>query len=112
MPYVTEEVWSWWQEGSVHRADWPSERLELASATDGKVYASAVNLLGGIRRAKSEAKVSPRAPVERVTFYGPSEEVSALRHVEADLRAAQSIAELVLLNADAGAPASIEVKLA
>jgi len=137
MPFVTEEIWSWWQEGSVHRAPWPqpSDVAALApaaaiSAGDGRsdgrgkggsqgsseggseVYGSAVELLAAIRRAKSEAKVGPRSPVERVTVSGPPAQVNALGLVEDDLRAAQNVAELVLKVAGDGEAASVEVILA
>jgi valyl-tRNA synthetase len=96
MPFVTEEVWSWWQEGSVHRAPWP-EGVAPASAPGPAAYTSAVDLLASVRRAKSEAKVSPRAPVARVSFSGPPETIAALALAQDDLRAAQNISELVLV---------------
>jgi valyl-tRNA synthetase len=126
MPFVTEEIWSWWQEGSVHRAPWPqpsdvaaiapAEALPAAgTSTAGngpsEVYTSAVDLLAAIRRTKSEAKVGPRSPVERVTVSGPPEQINALLLVEDDLRAAQNVAELVLKVAGDGETASAEVKL-
>jgi valyl-tRNA synthetase len=127
MPFVTEEIWSWWQEGSVHRAPWPEPSdvaalapvagispADISTAGDGprEVYTSAVEVLAAIRRAKSEAKVGPRSPVDRVTVSGPPEQVNALRLVEDDLRAAQNVAELVLKVAGDGEAASVEAKLA
>jgi len=109
---VTEEVWSWWHEGSVHRAAWPGAPLVTTSSDEVAVYTTAVEVLGAIRRVKSEAKVSPRTPVERVTFSGLGTAVSAIRQVEADLRAAQNVAQFVVATAVDGEPSSVDVKLA
>jgi valyl-tRNA synthetase len=96
MPFVTEEVWSWWQEGSVHRAAWPSGDADLAgghaAAGDPAVLATAATILGQIRKAKSEAKVSMRAEAERVIVRGPDLEL--MRACAADLLAAGNIGKI------------------
>ena len=59
LAYVTEEVWSWWQEGSVHRAEWPTTAaLPDASEADPLVFSVAGDVLSAIRKEKSEQKVS------------------------------------------------------
>ena len=64
LPFVTEEVWSWWQEGSVHRAAWPTA-AELARGPEvpAGTLAAVGEVLSLVRKAKSEAKVSMRADV-------------------------------------------------
>ena len=88
LPYVTEEVWSWYREGSVHVAPWPVA-AELAGVEgDPSVLEAASSALIALRRVKSEAKVSPRTPFLAVTVRAPQAQVEALESVKGDLEAA------------------------
>ena len=68
LPFTTEEVWSWWQDGSVHRASWPSiaEIGDAASAAqlDASVQASAVT--AAIRQQRSTKSLGFGVPVRAV----------------------------------------------
>jgi valyl-tRNA synthetase len=117
LPYVTEEAWSWWQEGSVHRAPWPSTP-ELAAAVAGQATTAArlclevaAAVLGVVRRTKTEAKLSMRAGVARVKVTTTPERAAALELARADVCEAGNIAELIIV-ADADASGDeIEVRL-
>ncbi len=104
LPYVTEEVWSWWQAGSVHHASWPtSADLGAARDSDPVVLAAVATALGGIRGAKSQAKVSMRAELSRVEISGPAHLVEAARAAAEDLRKVGKITgELLFTANDAG----------
>jgi valyl-tRNA synthetase len=90
LPFVTEEVWSWWQSGSVHRAQWPT-RDELPTDGDVALVSEIAEVLSAVRRTKSEAKVSMKAEVSRVTVSAPAEVIARLQNAESDLRAAGHI---------------------
>ena len=71
LPFVTEEVWSWWQPGSVHRANWPTpaEVVESIGDEDGsavEVFTVTREALGEVRRAKALQKKSIKVPVSVV----------------------------------------------
>ena len=98
LPFATEEVWSWWRTGSVHRAAWPAP-LE---GIDGDValLATVGEALSGLRKAKSEAKVKQRTEVLQATVSGPAARIAQLEAGLADLKAAANAREVSLVEAD------------
>ncbi len=114
LPFVTEEVWSWWQEGLVHRSPWPTvDELSAGRSGDPAVLEQVAVVLAGVRRAKSEAKVSMRAGVDRATVIGPQPTLQIAAVGAADLIAAGTIGDLIWSpGADDSAGLTVEVVLA
>ncbi|MEV4099704.1 valine--tRNA ligase [Nonomuraea sp. NPDC049649] len=103
LPFVTEEVWSWWREGSVHRAPWPEPG---ARAGDPAVLEAASEVLSRVRKAKSEAKLSMRTEVSLLTVTSPRADL--IRLAQDDLCGAGHVEQFVL---EQGAETAIEVRL-
>ena len=85
LPYVTEETWSWFRDGSIHRSAWPT--VEELPEADTELMDDVASALIAIRGAKSNAKVSMRTEVTKATFSGPADVLERLRTIEGDLRA-------------------------
>jgi valyl-tRNA synthetase len=92
LPFVTEEVWSWWRPGSVHRSAWPTpEEIEVTCDGDGdiRVYVEAAQMLGEIRRLKSLQGLKNKTPV-KITVSGGREKLDLIGLAQGDLEAATS----------------------
>jgi valyl-tRNA synthetase len=139
LPYTCEEAWSWgraqaipapeFDSASVHRATWPDPatlRARCASGGSGADYVAEIGLSGAsapsvlqvaaevlrqIRKAKSDAKRSVRAEVQRVKVRDTGPRLAAVQAVLEDLRSAGNVAELVTTELPDGAQADIEVQL-
>ncbi|MGC4109258.1 MAG: valine--tRNA ligase [Nocardioides sp.] len=85
VPYVTEEVWSWWQSGSIHRSSWPVTSELAGIEGDTEALDAAASALVGLRGAKSQAKVSMRHELSAVEFSGPQRALDAVRLAQDDL---------------------------
>ena len=99
LPFVTEEVWSWWQEGSIHRAAWPTRRelIDVSGEASGDEFLQweyARLILGEIRKKRSENKLSMKVPIVRAVVADASERLQRLDVIEADLRSAGRIASI------------------
>jgi valyl-tRNA synthetase len=98
LPFVTEEAWSWWQEGSIHRARWPHPAglRSAAGDADPAVLDAASVAIAAVRTAKSAARLSMRAPVRQLVVSAGEEGLARIRPVLADVQAAGKVDQVVL----------------
>ncbi len=97
LPFVSEEVWSWWQEGSIHQAAWPvpteleslmADNSAAVCQVDQAAYECAIEVLFEVRKQRSEAKQPLKVPITRVIVKADALHVEQMRIVEADLKSA------------------------
>ncbi len=97
LPFCTEEAWSWWHDDSVHSSPWPAA-AEVApasgAAADPGVITAAAAVISAIRKAKSEARLSMRAPAGVVRVTAPAAEADRLRPAAGDIAAAGNVGTL------------------
>ena len=115
LPFVTEEVWSWWREGSIHCSAWPTKDEVLAPCGGGEDNGGvdslqfAATVLGAIRKKKSEEQRPLKTLVAKTVIHAPSALLGLLPEVESDLRASGLIQQLETAPADT---LHVEVELA
>jgi valyl-tRNA synthetase len=93
----------------VHRALWPTAS-ELPADGDPAIVRAAAEALAGVRKAKSDAKVSMRADVQSATVIAPDVQVPLVEAVRGDLVDSGRIATLDVV-AGSG-PLMVQVVLA
>jgi valyl-tRNA synthetase len=112
LPYATEQIWQTTagQDGSVHGARWPSIE-ELPKTEEDGSFDAAVSVLTQVRRAKSEAKVSMRFPVDHLRVVGPEAQLRSLKAAMDDVAETGNVRvhELVADGAAEGLSASVSL---
>jgi valyl-tRNA synthetase len=113
LPFVSEEVWRWWNNDSVHIATWPT-RTELThdvADTHPSVLDAICDTLALIRRSKTEAKVSQKAVVEQVVITASQDIVAVIERGFRDIIDAGSVQAVEFIHATNGELA-VDVTLA
>ena len=113
LAFACDEVWSWTNAGSIHRAGWPT-RAEIIriSGTDESAQKAVFHVteaLNVIRKGKVDQKISIGTPVREVVYQSTDEAIACLKLVERDLKAA-SRADALILRAAAEPGVQITLK--
>ena len=112
VPYIAEEVWSWrfageGRDASVHTTSWPSlhETAAVQLPEHEGAFDCAIEVLGKIRSAKTQAQKSLRWPVARVEISGSAADCAALEPVMGDILLAGNAADGQITLNEGPAPA-------
>lgn len=97
MPFVTEEVWTWWKEGSVHLSQWPQS---LAVNANREVLHSVSEILTLVRKIKSDAQVSMKTQISTLTIAGPKTLTDRAQLAVVDLQTAARATDVVWLESE------------
>ena len=97
IPFVTEEVWSWWQEGSIHLQTWPKSSEIITNKSVGIDPLNNVTwILSEVRKVKTENKQSMKAEVKTLEIWAKAEVIEQVKDAQKDLIAAGNIKDLKL----------------
>jgi valyl-tRNA synthetase len=111
LPFVTEEVWSGWQTGSVHLAAWPTEdecRVDGSTEQDETDLALAIDITTRIRGLRSERKLGFSVPMV-ITLSLPSSNEAAWVRVSADVLAGCNASVAAMTWVDGDSPVEVVI---
>ena len=96
LPFTTDTVWEWYEQGSVHAAAWPKS---TGAVGDDSILDATFEVLSRVRRAKTEGQVSQRHAVEQCVVHAPAAFIASLEAGKPDLIAAGSLDFLITTEA-------------
>jgi valyl-tRNA synthetase len=93
LPFLCEDVWHWSYAGdedmhdSVHRSPWPgaAELDAVAQPSDARTFDIAVAVIEAVRKAKAEANLSMKAPVQKVAAAATPEVLDLVKSAQDDI---------------------------